>query len=173
LLYCTNHELTNGCEGQPEPRGPGFLTPSLPYFVYLAHARRKWGYAWVHRQERGVCARSLHPLDSPASAGLRKLLSIWCTKPDRKRSHRKVSAVRKKICFCLVAWMFFQSSRRAQSVPDSPRSRTNNEISSSLVAALSRRYHGPAESHIDRLRCRNSYVTQAIRRRSAAKRWWS
>ena len=44
--------------------------------------------------------------------------------------------MKKKICFCLVAWMFFQSSSRAQSVPDSPRSRTNNEISSSLVAAL-------------------------------------
>ena len=44
--------------------------------------------------------------------------------------------MKKKICFCLVAWMFFQSSSRAQSVPDSPRSRTNNEIPSSLVAAL-------------------------------------
>jgi hypothetical protein len=46
-----------------------------------------------------------------------------------------VSVVKKAICFCLV-WMFSQSSGQAQSGPDATKSGANNEISSSLVAAL-------------------------------------
>jgi hypothetical protein len=44
--------------------------------------------------------------------------------------------VKKAIFSCIVAWMFLQSSSRAQSGPDSPRLRANNEIPSTLVAAL-------------------------------------
>jgi hypothetical protein len=44
--------------------------------------------------------------------------------------------VKKSICFCLVAWMFLQSSGQAQSGPDPTRSAANNEIPSSLVAAV-------------------------------------
>ena len=44
--------------------------------------------------------------------------------------------MKKAIFSCMVAWMFLQSSSRAQSGPDSPRLRANNEIPSSLVAAL-------------------------------------
>ena len=44
--------------------------------------------------------------------------------------------MKKAIFFCLVAWMFLQSSSRAQSGPDATRSGAKNEIPSSLVAAL-------------------------------------
>jgi len=44
--------------------------------------------------------------------------------------------VKKSICFCLVAWMFLQSSGQAQSGPGPTRSGANNEIPSSLVAAV-------------------------------------
>ena len=44
--------------------------------------------------------------------------------------------MKKAIFSCMVAWMFLQSSSRAQSGPDSPRLRANNEMPSSLVAAL-------------------------------------
>jgi hypothetical protein len=44
--------------------------------------------------------------------------------------------VKKAIFSCMVAWMFLQSSSRAQSGPDLPRLRANNEIPSSLVAAV-------------------------------------
>jgi hypothetical protein len=44
--------------------------------------------------------------------------------------------VKKSICFCLVAWMSLQSSGQAQSGPDPTRSGANNEIPSSLVAAV-------------------------------------
>jgi hypothetical protein len=44
--------------------------------------------------------------------------------------------VKKAICFCLLAWMFLQSSGQAQSGPDATRSRANIEIPASLVAAL-------------------------------------
>ena len=44
--------------------------------------------------------------------------------------------MKKAICFCLVAWTFLQSSGQAQSGPDPARSGVNNEIPSSLVAAL-------------------------------------
>jgi hypothetical protein len=47
-----------------------------------------------------------------------------------------VSAVKKAICFCLLAWMFLQSTGQAQSGPDATRSRANIEILSSMVAAL-------------------------------------
>jgi len=47
-----------------------------------------------------------------------------------------VSAVKKTICFCLLAWMISQSLAQAQSGPDATRSRANIEIPSSLVAAL-------------------------------------
>jgi len=47
-----------------------------------------------------------------------------------------VSAVKKAIGFCLVTWIFLQSSGQAQSGPDATRSGANNEIPSSLVAAL-------------------------------------
>ena len=43
--------------------------------------------------------------------------------------------MKKAICFCLV-WLFSQSSGQAQSGPDATKSGANNEISSSLVAAL-------------------------------------
>ena len=44
--------------------------------------------------------------------------------------------MKKAICFCLVAWMFLQSSGQAQSGPDPTKSGANNEIPSSLVAAV-------------------------------------
>jgi hypothetical protein len=44
--------------------------------------------------------------------------------------------VKKTICFCLVAWMFLQSSVQAQSGPDATKSRGNIEILSSLVTAV-------------------------------------
>jgi hypothetical protein len=44
--------------------------------------------------------------------------------------------VKKAIGFCLLAWTFVQSSGQAQSGPDPTRSGVNNEIPSSLVAAL-------------------------------------
>jgi len=44
--------------------------------------------------------------------------------------------VKKTICFCLLAWVFLQSSALAQSSPDARRSVANSEIPSSLVAAL-------------------------------------
>ena len=44
--------------------------------------------------------------------------------------------MKKAICFCLVAWMFLQSSGQAQSGPGPTRSGANNEIPSSLVAAV-------------------------------------
>jgi len=44
--------------------------------------------------------------------------------------------VKKAIGFCLVTWIFLLSSGQAQSGPDSPRLRANNEIPSSLVAAV-------------------------------------
>jgi len=53
-----------------------------------------------------------------------------------------VSAVKKVIFSCMVAWMFLQSSGQAQSAPDATRSRANIEIPSSLVAAL------PSPPHI-------------------------
>jgi hypothetical protein len=47
-----------------------------------------------------------------------------------------VSAVKKAIFSCMVAWMFLQSSVQAQSGPDAARSRANIEILSSLVTAV-------------------------------------
>jgi hypothetical protein len=44
--------------------------------------------------------------------------------------------VKTAIFSCMVVWMFLQSSSRAQSGPDSPRLKANNEISSSLFVAL-------------------------------------
>ena len=44
--------------------------------------------------------------------------------------------MKKTICFCLLAWVFLQSSALAQSSPDARRSVANSEIPSSLVAAL-------------------------------------
>jgi len=44
--------------------------------------------------------------------------------------------VKKAICFCLLAWMFSQSSGRAQSGPDATRLEAKNESPSSLVAAV-------------------------------------
>jgi hypothetical protein len=44
--------------------------------------------------------------------------------------------VKKTICFCLLAWMFSQSSGRAQSGPDATRLEAKNENPSSLVAAV-------------------------------------
>ena len=44
--------------------------------------------------------------------------------------------MKKAICFCLLAWMFLQSSSPAQSGPGATRAVANNEIPSSLVAAL-------------------------------------
>jgi hypothetical protein len=45
--------------------------------------------------------------------------------------------VKKAICFCVLAWVFLQSSALAQSSPDARRSVANSEIPSPLVAALS------------------------------------
>jgi hypothetical protein len=47
-----------------------------------------------------------------------------------------VSAVKKAICFCLLAWMSLRGLAQAQSGPDAPRLRAHSEIPSSLVAAL-------------------------------------
>jgi hypothetical protein len=47
-----------------------------------------------------------------------------------------VSAVKKVIGFCLLAWMLLQSSTQAQSGLDATRSGANNESPTSLVAAL-------------------------------------
>ena len=44
--------------------------------------------------------------------------------------------MKKAICFCLLAWMFLQSSSPAQSGPGATRAVANNEIPSSLVTAL-------------------------------------
>jgi hypothetical protein len=44
--------------------------------------------------------------------------------------------VKKAIGFCLVTWIFLQSSGQAQSGPDPAGSGANNEIPSSLVAAV-------------------------------------
>jgi hypothetical protein len=54
-----------------------------------------------------------------------------------------VSAVKKAIGFCLVTWIFLQSSGQAQSGPDPAGSGANNEIPSSLVAAV------PSQSRTD------------------------
>jgi hypothetical protein len=62
--------------------------------------------------------------------------------------------VKKAIFSCLLAWMFWQSSSRAQSGPESPRLRANNEIPSSLAAAVPSQprtdgepYRSPSKQH--------------------------
>jgi len=47
-----------------------------------------------------------------------------------------VSVVKKAICFCLLTWVFLHSSAQAQSGLDATRLGANQEIASSLVAAL-------------------------------------
>jgi hypothetical protein len=48
----------------------------------------------------------------------------------------EVSAVKKAICFCVLAWIFSQTSGQAQTGPDAGRSGAKNEILSSMVTAL-------------------------------------
>ena len=44
--------------------------------------------------------------------------------------------MKKAICFCVLAWIFSQTSSQAQSGPDAGRLLANSEIPSSLVAAF-------------------------------------
>lgn len=75
--------------------------------------------------------------------------------------------MKKAICFCLVTWMFLQSSGQAQSGPDAKRSGATNEVSPSLVAALSSQPRTAGEPYrsapVQQFECNASFTLEQCR----------